>query len=78
MVSSRSSWEPICAGVGDEVVGDLVQRHLGDVETMGEDQLQQQIERPLEVGQPDSETIRVPFCGGASPFAVPFTRRIGR
>ena len=45
------------AGVGDEVVGDLVQRHLGDVETMGEDQLQQQIERPLEVGQADLEAV---------------------
>ena len=42
-------------GVGDEVVGHLVQRHLGDVEAVREDQLQQQVERTLEVGQPDLE-----------------------
>ena len=40
-------------GVGDEFVGHLVQRHIGDVETVREDQLQQQIERPLEIAQPD-------------------------
>ena len=53
------------AGVGDELVGDLVQRDLGHVEAVGEDQLQQQIERTLEVGQPDLEAV----LGGASPFA---------
>ena len=63
------------AGVGDEVVGDLVQRHLGDVETMGEDQLQQQIERPLEVGQADLEAV---LGWRLTIRAVPFTRRIGR
>ena len=40
-------------GVGDEVVGHLVQRDLGDVEPVREDQLQQQVERPLEIAQPD-------------------------
>jgi hypothetical protein len=55
VVSSSSSLGPIGAGVGDEVVGDLVQRHLGDVETVGENQLQEEVERPLEVGQPDLE-----------------------
>ena len=57
MVSSSSSCAPIVAGVGDEVVGDLVQRHLGDVEPVREDQLQQQVERTLEVGQPDLEAV---------------------
>ncbi len=55
------------AGVGDEVIGDLVQRHLGDVEAMGEDQLQQQIERPLEIGQVDVKTVlgwRLTICAG--------------
>ena len=45
-------------GVGDEVVGHLVQRHLGDVEAVREDQLQQQVERSLEVAQPDLKTNR--------------------
>ena len=35
--------------VGDEVVGDAVQRHLGDVELVLADQLQEQVERALEV-----------------------------
>lgn len=54
------------AGVGDEVVGDLVQRHLGHVQAMGEDQLQQQIERPLEIGQADLKAVllgRLTICG---------------
>ena len=42
-------------GVGDEVVGHLVQRHLGDVEPVREDQLQQQVERTLEIAQPNLE-----------------------
>src|SRR6185437_3264989 len=42
-------------GVPDEVVGHLMQRHLGDVEAVREDQLQQQIKRPLEIAQPDLE-----------------------
>ena len=29
------------AGVGDEIIGDLVQRHLGHIEAVGENQLQQ-------------------------------------
>ena len=45
------------AGVGDEFVGDLMQRHFGDVEAVGENQLQQQVERPLEIGQPDLEAV---------------------
>ena len=44
-------------GVGDEVVGHLVQRHLGDVEAVREDQLQQQVERALEIAQPDLEAV---------------------
>ena len=32
-----------------------MQRDLGDVEAVREDQLQQQIERPLEIAQPDLE-----------------------
>ena len=42
-------------GVGDEVVGDLMQRDLGDVEAVREDQLQQQVEGTLEIAQPDLE-----------------------
>jgi hypothetical protein len=34
--------------VGDELVGDRRQRDLGDVELVLADQLQQQVERPLE------------------------------
>nr|WP_238455363.1 hypothetical protein [Micromonospora sp. ATA51] len=41
--------------VGDELVGDLVQRHLGDVELVLADELEQQVERAGEVGQPDGE-----------------------
>ncbi len=41
--------------VGDELVGDLVQGHLGHVELVLADQLQQQVERAGEVGQPHGE-----------------------
>ncbi len=41
--------------VGDELVGDLGQRHLGDVELAPGDQAEQQIERTLEVVQPHPE-----------------------
>src|SRR3712207_8906289 len=41
--------------VRDELVGHLGQRDLGDVELVLADQLQQQVERALEVGQPDGE-----------------------
>jgi hypothetical protein len=34
-----------------------VQGHLGDVEPVSEDQLQQQVERPLEIGQSDLEAV---------------------
>ena len=44
--------------VGDEVVGDAVQRHLGDVQLVLADQLQEQVERALEVVQPDREARR--------------------
>ena len=44
-------------GVGDEIIGHLVQSYFGDVEPVGEDQLQQQVERTLEVGQPDPEAL---------------------
>ena len=61
-------------GVGDEVVGHLMQRHLGDVEAVREDQLQQQIERPLEIAQPDLEAallgltpVWVWLCSRAEP-----------
>src|SRR5690606_25252772 len=41
--------------MGDEVVGDGVQRHLGDVELVLADELQQEVERTLEVVQPHLE-----------------------
>ena len=51
---------PDLFGVGDELVGHLVQRHLGDVEAVREDQLQQQVERTLEVrsAEPGSPALR--------------------
>ena len=61
-------------GVGDEFVGHLVQRHLGDVETVREDQLQQQIERPLEIAQPDLKACLLRTASGSAPL----TRRTGR
>jgi hypothetical protein len=66
-------------GVRDEVVGHLVQRHLGDVEAVREDQLQQQIERALEIAQPDLEAallglLRLCLC----VHVLAFTRRTGR
>ena len=63
---------PDLLGVGDEVVGHLVQRHLGDVEAVREDQLQQQVERALEVAQPDLKTN---LCG--APSTAVFTCRTG-
>ena len=48
---------PDLTGVGDELVGHLVQRDLGDVQTPAEDQLQKKIERPLEVDQLDPEAL---------------------
>ena len=63
MVSSSSSCAADRLGVGDEVIGDLVQRHLGDVEPVREDQLQQQVERALEVAQPDLETRLLRLVG---------------
>ena len=43
------------ADVRDEVVGDPVQRHLGHVQCVLRDQLQQEVERTLEVREPDLE-----------------------
>ena len=52
---SRSQFAAHRPDVPDEVVGDLVQRDLGDVHPALVDQLQQQVERPVEVVQPDME-----------------------
>ena len=59
--------------VGDELVGDLRQRDLGDVELAPADQAEQQVERALEVGQPDAERAVVGAGVGAS--AAPATAR---
>jgi hypothetical protein len=40
-----------------------MQRHLGDVEAVREDQLQQQIERTLEITQPDLEAALLGLLG---------------
>lgn len=66
---------PDLLGVGDELVGDLVQRHFGDVEPVGEDQLQQQVERALEIAQPNLESGR--FVGGLGGIRGSLTRRTG-
>ena len=50
------------AQVRDELVGDLVQRDLGDVQLVLADQLEQQVERAGEVVQPDREATRL-FAG---------------
>src|SRR5690606_17174270 len=52
-------------GVGDEIVGDLVQGYLGDVQSVLRDELQQQIERTLEIVQPHLETARGSFGVGS-------------
>ena len=39
----------------DELVGDLAEGDLGDVQLPASDQLKEQIERPLEVGQAEQE-----------------------
>jgi hypothetical protein len=46
---------------GQELVGDLSQRHAGDVELRPLDQVQQQIERAFENGKLDGQ------CGGLHP-----------
>ena len=46
--------------VGDEVVGDAVQRQLGDVELVLADELQEQVERAGEVVEADGEPRRGP------------------
>jgi len=45
--------------VGDELVGDGVDGHLGHVEPPGVDQLEEQVERAGEVGQVDGERPRI-------------------
>ncbi|OEI67225.1 hypothetical protein Cus16_3126 [Curtobacterium sp. ER1/6] len=46
------------AHVLDELTGDGAERHLGDVELVLRDQRQQQVERAVEVAQPDPEAGR--------------------
>ena len=41
--------------MGDEIVGHLRQRKLGDVEPLTGDETQEQVERPLELRQGDTE-----------------------
>ena len=56
VVCSRSS--PKRLDVADELVGDLRQRHFGDVELVLGDQRQQQVERALEHAEADREAGR--------------------
>ena len=55
-------------GVGDEVVGDAAQGHLGDVELVAPDQLQQQVERAGEVVQADLEPTALRGLGRLGCF----------
>ena len=48
------------ADVGDELVGDLRERDLGDVELVLGDQAEQQVERAAEVGEVDLERAACP------------------
>ena len=70
------------AHVRDEVVGDHVQRELGDLDPVLGDQAQQQVERPLEAAHPDGER-RVPAlvdagAGRRSPARLALDRGGGR
>ena len=47
---------PVRAHMGDEVVGHLGQRQLGDVEPFAGDEAQKQVEGTLELGQRDTES----------------------
>ena len=47
---------PIGTHVGDEVIGHLRQRQLGDVEALAGDEAQEQVERAFELRQGDAET----------------------
>jgi hypothetical protein len=58
--------------VFDEFGGDAVERDLGDVELVLADELQQQVERPLEVVKPDVEA-----AFGLLRFVVPLGRERG-
>ena len=75
MVSSSSELGSDRAGVSDELVGDLVQRNFGDIEPVGEDQLQQQVEGALEIGQPDLKAV---LRGCFRDHVLKFTHRSGR
>ena len=54
--AARGEFDGEFAGVGDEIVGDLVERHLGDVEAMLTDEVEQQVEGTLEVLEPHPES----------------------
>ena len=54
MASSRSHRSP-GADVGQELVGHLVQRQLGDLEPVLGDQGEQEVERTLELVEPHGE-----------------------
>lgn len=56
--------------VHHELVGDLGQRHLGDIELVLRDQLEKEVERPLEVGEPHLEDTVIGL------FRL-FSRRLG-
>ena len=56
LVCSRSQAATGRLDVGDELVGHLGQRDLGDVQLVPRDQLQQQVERALEVVQVEVES----------------------
>ncbi len=44
----------------DEIVGDLRQRHVGDIELMFADQPEKQVEGPFEDVQPNPEPLPRP------------------
>ena len=46
---------------GDELVGDLGQRNLGDVELLTRNQRQEQIKRTLKDGQGDGKKLDLPL-----------------
>src|SRR5690606_22939105 len=65
--------------VGEEVVGHLVQRDLGDVQLVLADQLQQQVEGPGEVVEPDREAATAgPVAGRRLSRHVPLGPRSPR
>ena len=74
VVWSRSQSGPMRPDVRHELVGHLGERDLGDVELVLGDQLEEQIEGPLEVGQPDLEDAVGLIPLGSRP--APGARRI--